>query len=506
MTKNNLQPLDNATPVASPKTVPITVAYGDGIGPEIMEATLHVLKEAGADISVETIEVGERVYNMGATSGILPSAWETLRRNKVLLKAPITTPQGKGYKSLNVTMRKALGLYANIRPTQSYHPFVKTAHPAMNMVIVRENEEDLYAGIEYHQSHDVYESVKLITKSGSERIIRYAFEYAVQNNRKKVTCMSKDNIMKISDGMFHSTFDAIGKEYPQLEKEHYIIDIGAARIAARPEAFDVIVTENLYGDIISDIAAEVSGSVGLAGSSNIGEDFAMFEAIHGSAPDIAGKNMANPSGILQSAVMMLIHIGQPKIAENVQNAWLKTLEDGIHTGDIYRKESSKQKVGTKEFAEAVIANLGKKPKTFAAVEYKGTGKRIQDSGKKPASPESRSLTPVPSKELNGVDMYVCWTGDVGELGEKVKALAEGDLILKTLSNKGLKTWPDMDIGDMHLTDQFRCRFRVPNGKTTTHAAITALLDRAQKAGLDFTKAELLYFFDGVPGYTLSQGQ
>jgi len=480
-------------------TIPITVAYGDGIGPEIMEATLHVLKEAGADISIETIEVGERIYNQGASSGILPSAWESLRRNKVLLKAPITTPQGKGYKSLNVTMRKALGLYANIRPTQAYHPFVKTNHPKMNLVIVRENEEDLYAGIEYRQSHDVYESVKLITRSGTERIVRYAFEYAMQNNRKKVTCMSKDNIMKISDGMFHNTFDSIGKEYPSLEKEHYIIDIGAARIASRPEIFDVIVTENLYGDIISDIAADVSGSVGLAGSSNIGEDFGMFEAIHGSAPDISGKNIANPSGILQSAVMMLIHIGQPEVATTVHNAWLYTLEQGIHTPDIYRKESSREKVGTKEFAAAVVKNLGKKPATLPAADYK-------PAAKKAATAKIALAAATAKKELNGVDMYVCWTGDVNELGTKVKALAEGELILKTLSNKGLKAWPEMDTSGMHLTDQFRCRFRVPNGKTTTHAAITALLERAQKAGLDFTKAENLYFFDGVPGYTLSQGQ
>jgi isocitrate dehydrogenase len=486
-------------PEALPKAVPITVAYGDGIGPEIMEATLHVLREAGASLNIETIEVGERLYNQGATSGILPSAWESLRRTKVLLKAPITTPQGKGYKSLNVTMRKALGLYANIRPTVSYHPFVKTHHPKMDMVIVRENEEDLYAGIEYHQSHDVYESVKLITRSGSERIMRYAFEYAVQNNRKKVTCMSKDNIMKISDGMFHRVFDEIGKEYPNIEKEHYIIDIGAARIASRPEAFDVVVTENLYGDIISDIAADVSGSVGLAGSSNIGEDFAMFEAIHGSAPDIAGKNMANPSGIIQSAVMMLVHIGQPDVATKIHNAWLYTLEQGIHTPDIYRKETSKEKVGTKEFAEAIVKNLGKKPSSLPAANYKKT-----DKAKSAA--KVALATPTAKKELNGVDMYVCWTGDVNELGEKVKALAEGKLILKTLSNKGLKAWPDMDTSGMHLTDQFRCRFRVPNGETTTHAAITALLERAQKAGLDFTKAELLYWFDGVPGYTLSQGQ
>ncbi len=479
-------------------STPITVAYGDGIGPEIMEATLHVLREAGAAITVETIEVGERVYNMGASSGILPSAWETLRRNKVLLKAPITTPQGKGYKSLNVTMRKTLGLYANIRPTQSYHPFVKTNHPKMDLVIVRENEEDLYAGIEYHQSPDVFECVKLITRSGSERIIRYAFEYAMANGRKKVTCMSKDNIMKMADGLFHGLFDSIGKEYPKLEKDHYIIDIGAARIASKPDIFDVIVTENLYGDIISDIAAEVSGSVGLAGSSNIGEGFAMFEAIHGSAPDIAGKNMANPSGILQSAVMMLVHIGQPDVATNVHNAWLKTLEDGVHTGDIYRKEVSKEKVGTKEFAEAVVKRLGKKPSTMEAVKYAKS--EAQNATAKMGEVVSAKQTHV------GTDLYIYWTNPVEELARKVKALEGDGLTLLNLANKGLKAWPDADTSGMHLTDQFRCRFTVGDGKTTDGKAVAALVARAFEAKLEFTKVENLYSFDGVAGFSLGQGE
>jgi isocitrate dehydrogenase len=479
-------------------TTPITVAYGDGIGPEIMEATLQILREAGAAISIETIEVGERIYNMGASSGILPSAWDTLRRNKVLLKAPITTPQGKGYKSLNVTMRKTLGLYANIRPTQSYHPFVKTAHPKMNLVIVRENEEDLYAGIEYHQSPDVYECVKLITRSGSERIIRYAFDYAVANNRKKVTCMSKDNIMKMADGLFHRLFDEIGQEYPRLEKEHYIIDIGSARIASRPEIFDVIVTENLYGDIISDIAAEVSGSVGLAGSSNIGHDFAMFEAIHGSAPDIAGKNIANPSGILQSAVMMLVHIGQPEVAGKIHNAWLRTLEDGIHTPDIYRKEISKEKVGTREFAEAVVQRLGKRPSTMPVVKYSKAEKKTAHA--------AVSTSIDGKKELVGVDIYVCWGPDIEALAASVKTLEGGGLILETLANKGLKAWPDANTSDMHLTDQYRCRFRAPAGKAITHADIAALVEKASSNGLDFTKTENLYLFDGTPGFSLGQGE
>lgn len=478
-------------------TTPITVAYGDGIGPEIMEATLQILREAGAALSIETIEVGERVYNMGATSGILPSAWDSLRRNKVLLKAPITTPQGKGYKSLNVTMRKTLGLYANIRPTRCYHPFVKTAHPKMDLVIVRENEEDLYAGIEYHQSEDVYECVKLITRSGSERIIRYAFDYAAANNRKKVTCMSKDNIMKMADGLFHRLFDEIGQEYPKLEKEHYIIDIGSARIASRPEIFDVIVTENLYGDIISDIAAEVSGSVGLAGSSNIGENFAMFEAIHGSAPDIAGKNIANPSGILQSAVMMLVHVGQPDVAAKIHNAWLRTLEDGVHTPDIYRKENSKEKVGTKEFAEAVVKRLGKTPSTLPAAKYGKTEKKT-------AAP-ARSAASV-SKALVGADLYLCWDRDIEALAQAARGLEGDGLKLETLANKGLKAWPDTNTADMHLTDQYRCRFRAAEGKTATHAAIAALAQKAGMRGLDFTRIENLYTFDGTPGFSLGQGE
>jgi len=339
----------------------ITVAYGDGIGPEIMEATLSILKEAKARINIEVVEVGEKLYTKNHSSGIDSSTWDSLERTKVILKAPITTPQGGGYKSLNVTMRKTLGLYSNIRPCVALHPYVATHHPKMDLVIIRENEEDLYAGIEYRQTHNMYQTLKLITRTGSEKIIRFAFDYAVKNNRKKVTCFSKDNIMKMTDGIFHKVFDEIAKEYPQIQTNHMIIDIGAARLAAKPENFDVIVTSNLYGDIISDIAAEVCGSVGMAGSANIGTDYALFEAIHGSAPDIAGKNMANPSGLLNGAIMMLVHIGQPDVAENIQNAWLATLEDGMHTVDIYNPEFSKAKLGTKEFAAEVIKRLGKKP-------------------------------------------------------------------------------------------------------------------------------------------------
>src|SRR5690348_14533663 len=330
--------------------IPITVANGDGIGPEIMAATLRILEASGAPLEIETIDIGEKVYLAGNTSGIEPSSWESLRRTKVFLKAPITTPQGGGYKSLNVTVRKVLGLYANVRPCVSYHPFVDTKHPVMDVVVVRENEEDLYAGIEHRQTNQVVQCLKLISRPGSEKIVRYAFEYARTNNRKKVTCFTKDNIMKLSDGLFHKIFEEIAKEYPDIVNEHWIVDIGAAKLADTPEAFDVIVMPNLYGDILSDVAAQISGSVGLAGSANIGDRGAMFEAIHGSAPRRAGQNVANPSGLILASVLMLIHLGENGVAERIHNAWLKTIEAGFHTYDIFKEGLSKEKVGTREFA------------------------------------------------------------------------------------------------------------------------------------------------------------
>src|SRR6185436_9208828 len=242
-------------------TVPITVAHGDGIGPEIMEATLSILKEAGAKLDIERIDIGEKVYLAGNTSGIEPSSWDSLRSTKVFLKAPITTPQGGGFKSLNVTVRKTLGLYANVRPCVSYHPFVETKHPGMDVVIVRENEEDLYAGIEHRQTDQVIQCLKLISRPGCERIVRYAFEYARRHNRRKVACFTKDKILTMTDGLFHRVFDEIAPEYPDIRSEHWSVDIGAAKLADTPEAFDVVVLPNLYGDILSEIVAELAGSV-----------------------------------------------------------------------------------------------------------------------------------------------------------------------------------------------------------------------------------------------------
>ena len=475
----------------------ITVAKGDGIGPEIMDATLEIILAAGANIEIEEIEVGEKVYLAGNTSGIASESWDIITRNKIFLKAPITTPQGGGYKSLNVTTRKFLGLYSNVRPCMSLHPFVSTKHPVMDIVIVRENEEDLYAGIEHQQTDEVVQCLKLISRPGCEKIVRYAFEYAQQQNRKKVTCFTKDNIMKQTDGLFHQVFDEIAKEYPEIENEHWIIDIGAAKMADTPEAFDVLVMPNLYGDILSDIAAQITGSVGLAGSANIGEECAMFEAIHGSAPRRAGQNLANPSGLLQGAIMMLNHIGQTNIAEKVQNAWLKTIEEGIHTYDIYKDGISKQKVGTKEFAQAVIKNLGHKPSILKPVVYSNnTALNLPKYIRKPAA----------KKELLGVDIFVHWAGtNPDELAEKVKKIEHNGITLSMITNRGIKVWPD-GFKETFCTDHWRCRFKPNEGSQIIKTNIIELLSNAIVENIDTIKTENLYSFDGKAGYSLGQGQ
>lgn len=475
----------------------ITIAKGDGIGPEIMDATMRILTAAGAQIETEEIEIGEKIYLSGNSSGIEPKSWDSIRNNKVFLKAPITTPQGGGYKSLNVSTRKFLGLYANIRPCRSLHPYVQTKHPIMDLVIIRENEEDLYAGIEHQQTDEVVQCLKLISRPGCEKIIRYAFEYAKQQNRKKVTCFSKDNIMKQTDGLFHQVFNEIAAEYPEIKTEHWIVDIGAAKVAESPELFDVIVMQNLYGDIISDIAAEITGSVGMAGSSNIGEECAMFEAIHGTAPDIGGKNIANPSGLLQGAIMMLNHIGQSSVAEQIQNAWLKTLEDGIHTADIYQEGISSKRVGTIEFADAIIENLGAKPEQLKAVS---------GANNEPLVLPKYMRKGAAKKDLVGVDVFVHWNGtDPEKLALNLKQLSNDQLELSLITNRGIKVWPE-GFKETFCTDHWRCRFKSKNEEPTEKQAIVELLSKAIELNIDTIKTENLYAFDGQPKFSLGQGQ
>lgn len=472
--------------------VPITVAEGDGIGPEIMRATLNILDAAGADLDIHKVEIGEKVYLKGQKTGINPETWDIIRDTKAFLKAPITTPQGGGFKSLNVTIRTSLGLYANVRPCVSYAPFVVSKYPLMDVIIIRENEEDLYTGIEYRQTPETFHALKIITRPGCEKIIHYAFEYARAHGRKKVTCFTKDNILKLSDGLFHKIFEEIAPQYPDIAPEHWIVDIGAAKLADTPENFDVVVLPNLYGDILSDVAAQIAGSVGLAGSANIGEHGAMFEAIHGSAPRRAGQNLANPSGLLLAAVMMLVHIGKHEVATNVHNAWLKTLESGIHTYDIFKSHVSKEKVGTQEFAEAVIKNLGKQPEKLKSVQYTET---------KSVPFTFRNKSSFFKKDLLGVDVFIQSNGSVDEIQQMV---TNKGLHLTMIANRGVFVWPNL-MPETTCSDTWRCRFMSSEkGKPINHQQIVNLLQNLAEASVDFIHTEHLYTFDGVPGFTLAQ--
>jgi isocitrate dehydrogenase len=487
---------------SSPTARAVTVAFGDGIGPEIMQATLDILKAAGANIAPEVIDVGERVYLSGNTAGIAPEAWDSLRRTKVFLKAPITTPSGGGYKSLNVTIRKTLGLYANVRPCVSYAPFVRTLHPNMDVVIVRENEEDLYAGIEHRQTDEVTQCLKLITRPGCEKIVRYAFEYARVNGRKKVTCMIKDNIMKMTDGLFYQVFQEIGAQYPDIAQDRMIIDIGAAKLATVPDRFDVIVMPNLYGDILSDIAAEITGSVGLAGSANIGEHVAMFEAIHGSAPDIAGQAIANPSGLLHGAIMMLVHIGQAPVAQRIHNAWLRTVEDGVLTADLAPKPEGA--ASTQAFAQAVIERLGQLPQTLVPVRYAATqAMQLQST----AQSHERAAQRKAQKLMVGVDIFVQNDNrNPQALGELMAAANTSQLRLQMITNRGVKVWPS-GMPETFCTDHWRCRFMAAEDSNHINAHdIIALMSQLASRGVDVIKTENLCTFDGKPGYSLGQGQ
>jgi isocitrate dehydrogenase (NAD+) len=328
----------------------ITLIPGDGIGPEIVAATVRVIEASGVDIEWETHIIGAQALEKYGTTLPEPTI-ESIRQNKIALKGPLTTPVGKGFTSVNVGLRKALDLYANIRPVRAL-PNVPCKYPELDLVIVRENTEDLYAGLEHVVVPGVVESIKIITEKASTRIAKYAFEYAVANNRKKVTAVHKANIMKLSDGLFLECFYNMAKKFPEIEADDKIVDNACMQLVMRPEQFDVMVLENLYGDIVSDLCAGLIGGLGLAPGSNIGEQGAVFEAVHGSAPDIAGQGIANPTAILMSGIMMLRHIGEIDAADRIQKAMLEVFAEGeVRTKDL--GGTSK----TADFASAIIEKI-----------------------------------------------------------------------------------------------------------------------------------------------------
>ncbi|MCS6893415.1 MAG: NADP-dependent isocitrate dehydrogenase [Deltaproteobacteria bacterium] len=469
--------------------VAVALAKGDGIGPEISDVVIDILETAKCNISFDEVHIGKEVYERGNRSGIDETAWKKILRHKVLLKGPITTPQGGGYKSINVTLRKGLGLFANIRPCISLHPYVEAKVPDLKCVIVRENEEDLYAGIEYSHTVDSFHAIKIVSKPGTEKILRLAFQLTDKSRMQRVTCMTKDNILKITDGYFHARFREIAKEYPHIHSEHLIVDIGSAKLISDPKRFETIVTLNLYGDILSDIAAEATGSIGLAGSANLGELASMFEAVHGSAPDIAGMNLANPSGLLCAAVFMLGHIGQTNKAELIQNAWLSVIEQGIHTRDM-KSGLTKKIVGTKEFGEAVKQNLGETPKTLKHFLIPSLDLNV------PLNIDCNS-----EKSFDGADIYVSSKPDkVFAVAENIKDKDISGFKLRLISNRGLLVWPELKAETL-MIDNFRLRFQ--GGE---RSKIPRLIEKIEELGLEVVKHECLFSFATSRSYSLAQGE
>jgi isocitrate dehydrogenase len=473
----------------------VTAIPGDGIGPEVMRAVQRVLTAAGARIEWEDAEAGAEVFKRGIASGAPQDTLDSIARTGIVLKGPLETPVGYGEKSANVTLRKFFELYGNIRPVREL-PGIRTPFSGrgIDMVIVRENVEDLYTGIEHMQTAGAAQCLKLITEPGSERILRLAAALTRSEGRHKLTCATKANIMKFTEGMMKRVFERIMPEYPDLEPAHIIIDNCAHQLVIAPEQFDVIVTSNMNGDIISDLAAGLVGGLGVAPSSNIGDHAAMFEAVHGSAPQIAGKDLANPTALLLSAIMMLRHIGDFAAAEQVEQALLVTLDEGRNlTGDIAPKG---QGVGTTAYTDQLIANLGR-TSGYASRSYKPLTL--------PEWPAGVWHHPAKERLVMGVDVFIETGDEPPELAASLQSAAAGTgFTLKMVENRGVQVWP-AHTGQPFLVDLFRCRFLIDSPRDDGDAPIAALL-AAIGVRHHWMHVEKLQRFDGKDGYTKAQGE
>ncbi len=474
----------------------VTLIPGDGIGPECVEATRRIIEAAGAAVAWEERAAGASVFQQGVPSGVLPETIESITKTRVVLKGPLETPVGFGEKSANVTLRKLFETYGNIRPVREM-PGVPTPFTGrrLDMVVVRENVEDLYAGIEHMQTPGVAQCLKLISRKGCEKIVRLAFEFARSEGRTKVHCATKSNIMKQTEGMLKRTFEAIAPEYPDIEANHIIIDNCAHQLVKRPEQFDVIVTTNMNGDIISDLTSGLIGGLGFAPSANIGSEVAIFEAVHGSAPKYAGKDVINPTAVLMSGVMMLRHLGEFEAAARIENALLVTLEQGILTRDVVGDAKA---VGTRAFTDAIIGNLGRQSENWRVREYKPIVL--------PEFPKAPDVVKAEVRRTVGADIFV-ETGQLPEqLGPALEAIAEESALkLKMISNRGTKVYPS--VGAMtDCVDHYRCRFiaRDAAGDLTD----AQILDLVQRIGSQYRwmHIEKLPEFDGEAGYTKAQGE
>jgi isocitrate dehydrogenase len=457
----------------------VTLIEGDGIGPEISEAVVKIFEAVGAPIVWERAEAGlaaiERTGN-----GVPPETLESIKKNGIAIKGPTTTPVGGGHKSVNVTIRKTLELYANVRLSRSM-PAVETRFNNVDIFVVRENVEDTYAGIEHWQTPNVAQCLKLITRQGSESVIRYAFDQARTLGRKRVTCVHKANIHKITDGLFLDVFREVAADYPDLQSDDIIVDNCCMQLATRPDQFDVLVLPNLYGDIVSDLCAGIVGGLGVAPGGNIGKNCAVFEAVHGSAPDIAGKGIANPTAMLLSGVQMLQYMGLIEHANAIQQALAETLASGVRTRDLRGTAS------TMEFAEAICSRL-------TPIEAEATGVA------------QGATTPVPVQLSNnteewtlvGADVFVEHAHGLPPMPEQV-----GPFTLRLMSNRGTKVWPG-PTPDILIIDHHRCRY-VADGEVTRKDVLHLLSDITAR-GIVWCQVEMLNKVDGEARYSKAQGE
>lgn len=473
----------------------VTVIPGDGVGPECVQAARRILDAAGANLEWDEQHAGASVFRRGIASGVPAETVESIRRTRVVLKGPLETPVGFGEKSANVTLRKLFETYGNIRPVREF-PGVKTPYSGrrLDLVVVRENVEDLYAGIEHMQTPTVAQCLKLISRKGSEKVIRLAFEVARAEGRRKVHCATKSNIMKLTEGTFKRVFEEIAQEYPDIEANHIIIDNCAHQLVKKPEQFDVIVTTNMNGDIISDLTSALVGGLGFAPSANLGTEVAIFEAVHGSAPKYAGKNVINPTAVVLSAVMMLRHLGKLDVAALVENAILATLEDGkFMTGDVVGYDRG---ASTTAYTDAVISNLGRRPSWGESRSYQTL--------KMPGEP--REAKAPSTRRVVGADVFVESTDGPETVGARLeRAVENSPFRLKMISNRGTKVFP-VGTAMVDCVDHYRCRFLLRDANASANdSELLDLLQRVAQAHR-WVHVEKLQEFDGKPAYTLAQGE
>jgi isocitrate dehydrogenase len=481
----------------------IAVAKGDGIGPEIMEAVLNIFEAANVPLEYEYVDMGKWVFDKGYSNGMTAAAQKTIETLGILFKGPMETPKGKGVKSVNVTARKTWNTYANKRVFQTLHGvdtvFSKAGIP-IDITVVRENIEDTYGGIEHMLTHDVALSRRFISLPGSMQVIKYAFEMAKKKGTRRITCGHKANIMKLTDGIFLQAFYEVAKDYPELKADDIIVDDLCMKLVTRPDTFDVVVLTNLQGDIVSDLCAGLVGGLGFAPSANIGDHIAIFEAVHGTAPDIAGRNIANPTALLLSGISLLRHLGLMESAAVIENSLLYTLEVGVHTGDFGDK--SIPALNTTEFANAIISNFGKTPATNAKPLLENM----------PITPTVFKLEKNPMLEnyedaketVIGVDMFIESNEQPAVIAEKCLRHTMNLFKLVTISNRGTQVWPKGSVFT-NLVNTYACRFESIGEVAVTQTDIIELY-RQLAQEFKICSTELLNVWDGKKAYSLAAGQ